>query len=48
MEYEELNYMANAYKAGEASPVQVAGNDTVEGDYNPYRSFNRINKVYNS
>jgi hypothetical protein len=48
MEYEELNYLANAYKAGEAIPVQVAGNDTIEGDYNPYRGFNRINKVYNT
>ena len=43
-EYQELN----AYKAGEAVPLQVAGNDTIEGDYNPYRGFNRINKVYST
>ena len=47
-EYQELNYLANAYKAGEAVPLQVAGNDTIEGDYNPYRGFNRINKVYST
>lgn len=47
-EYEELNYLANAYKANESAPLQVAGNDTIEGDYNPYRQFNRINKVYST
>lgn len=33
-EYEELKDMTNSFKLSKCSPLQVAGNDTVEGSYN--------------
>jgi len=44
-EYNELNDLINAYKLRKASPVQVAGDDTVRGQYsidNDGFPFNRI------
>ena len=32
-EYEELKEQVNAFKLSKATPIQIAGNDTVEGRY---------------
>lgn len=42
--YEQLLEMISRYKLGQAHPVQVAGDDTIEGQYNAgYEHFNRTN-----
>jgi hypothetical protein len=35
IELEELEKLVHSYKISASSPIQVAGNDTVEGDYSP-------------
>tara|TARA_B100000427_G_scaffold295838_1_gene275180 strand:- start:1294 stop:1917 length:624 start_codon:yes stop_codon:yes gene_type:complete len=45
-EYQELADLINAYKSRKASPIQVAGDDTVRGEYamnNEVYPYNRIN-----
>ena len=45
-EQEELNRLINYYKTNKANPRQVAGDDTVEGNYSSggsTSSFNRLN-----
>lgn len=34
-EIEELNKLVSSYKVSESAPIQVAGDDTVEGIYSP-------------
>tara|TARA_R100000234_G_scaffold38157_1_gene22567 strand:+ start:607 stop:1161 length:555 start_codon:yes stop_codon:yes gene_type:complete len=43
-EYEELTDMINAYKLRLSAPVQVAGDDTIVGAHDPFRTqhFNRL------
>jgi len=42
--YDQLIDMVNRYKLGQAHPVQVAGDDTIEGQYNAgYGHMNRTN-----
>ena len=42
-EANELHILINAFKTNQSIPRQVAGDDTVEGSYNPYgREFNRL------
>ena len=40
-EQEDLIYLSHSYKIGEAHPVQVAGNDTVEGVYSAVRNLRK-------
>ena len=41
-EWAELQNMINRYKQSSTSPLQVAGDDTVEGVYSRTVEFNRI------
>ena len=42
--YDQLISMINSYKLGQSHPVQVAGDDTIEGQYNAgYEYLNRTN-----
>ena len=40
-EYETLVTLINAYKSSKSTPLQVAGDDTVEGTYGTNDAFNR-------
>jgi hypothetical protein len=42
LEMEEMNQMVNAYKIKRSSPMQVAGDDTVEGSYSGGSSDHNI------
>lgn len=41
-EFEELKNLINQYNLNKSAPLQVAGDDTVEGFYAVSRKFNRI------
>ena len=41
-EREDLQTLINSYKLKNSSPMQVAGDDTVAGIYDPSRQYNRI------
>ena len=45
-EFEELKNLINQYNLNKAAPLQVAGDDTVEGFYAVSRKFNRIPNNY--
>lgn len=49
-EYSELKKLATDYKSNNSSPLQVAGDDTIEGHYNPTytKALRRIRSIYSS
>jgi len=42
LEFEELKNLINQYNLNKSAPIQVAGDDTVEGFYAVSRKFNRV------
>lgn len=48
-EYEELESLVNKYEINEVTPLQVAGDDTIPGYYNPERdALYNIRTIYNA
>lgn len=48
-EYEELESLVNKYEINEVTPLQVAGDDTIPGHYNPERdALYNIRTIYNA
>lgn len=47
-EYQELKDLINAYKLRKSTPVQVAGDDTVRGEYAVGNANNPYNRVVNN
>jgi len=48
-EYDELKDLVNKYRFNQVTPLQVAGDDTIPGVYDPYRSaFYNIRTIWYS
>ena len=48
-EYDELKDLVNKYEFNQVTPLQVAGDDTIPGVYDPYRSaFHNIRTIWYS